>query len=67
MAYQKDPRMITLKYDAVCAETGKAMKAGEQAVYYPTGEARKNLYHPESEQAAEFRRWKADLAMGNDY
>lgn len=67
MKRNHDPRMITLKYDATCAETGKPLKKGEQAVYYPSGKKGKNLYHTDSQQAAEFRRWQADLAMGYDY
>lgn len=67
MKRTRDPYMLTLKYPAKCAETGKEMKAGDQALYYPSGEKGKNMYHPESEQAADFRRWQADVAMGNDY
>ena len=59
--------MITLKYDAVCGETGKALKKGESAVYYPTSPKGKNLFHPESKTAAEYRSWKDDLNMGHDY
>ena len=59
-----DPRMITVKYDTKCAETGKPLKKGEQTLYYPKGKA---LYHPDSEQAADYRRWQADLAMGGNY
>lgn len=59
--------MLTLKYDGKCAETGRELKKGEQALYYPSAEKGKNLFHPDSNQAAEWRRWQADLKMGHDY
>ena len=59
-----DPRVITLKRDGVCAETGKTIKAGEQAVYYPRN---KEIFCMDSNQAKEFRDWKADMDMGYDY
>jgi hypothetical protein len=64
MARNMDPRVITVKYDGKCAETGKALKKGEQAVYYPHG---RTMYALDSKQAGEFRAWKEDLAMGNNY
>jgi len=59
-----DPRIITLRRDAVCAETGKPIKAGEQAVYYPLS---KDIFCMDSNQAQEFRNWKADMDAGYDY
>jgi Fe-S cluster biosynthesis and repair protein YggX len=59
--------MITLKYDATCAETGQPLKKGEQAVYYPTSPKGKNLFHPVSKTADGYRTWKADQNMGYDY
>jgi hypothetical protein len=67
MRRTRDPYMLTLKYPAKCAETGKEMKKGEEALYYPGNDKGKNMYHPESKQAADFRSWKQDLAMGHDY
>lgn len=58
------PRPITVKYAAKCAETGRELKPGDEAIYYPKGKA---LYHPESESAAEYRRWQADQDAGYDY
>lgn len=67
MRKDRDPRVITLKYDATCAETGKALKKGEQAVYYHTSPKGKNLFHPDSEQARAYRDMMADQANGYDY
>lgn len=60
----RDPREIAARFDSICAETGKPIKKGDPAVYYPVGKA---IYHPDSKQAEEFFAWKADLAMGHDY
>jgi len=59
-----DPRIITLKYDTVCTETGKPLKAGEKAIYYPRT---KDFFCLDSKQADEFRGWKQDMDMGYDY
>lgn len=59
-----DPREITARFDSVCAESGKVIKAGEQCIYYPKG---KRVYHIESAQAGQFFGWLEDLAMGWDY
>ena len=59
-----DPRTLTLKRDAVCKETGKPLKAGEQALYYPSS---KDIFSLDSKQADEYRSWKADMDMGYDY
>lgn len=55
---------MTLKYDATCGETGKKLKVGEQAVYYPND---KTFFGTDTKQAEEFRNWKADMDMGYDY
>jgi hypothetical protein len=49
---KNDPRTITVKYPATCAETGKPLPKGSEAVYYP---ATRKLYHPDSRTASEFR------------
>lgn len=67
MKRTRDPYMITVRYAAKCAETGKELKPGDQALYYPGAEKGKSLYHPESKQADDWRTWKADLAMGHNY
>jgi len=60
----KEPRIITLKYPAVCKETGKRMKPGEQALYYPND---KSFFCLDSKQAQEYREMKADDQMGGVY
>lgn len=62
--YKNDPRIITLRYDAVCDETGRLLKAGEEALYYPSS---KDFFALDTKQAEEFRSWKADMDMGYDY
>jgi len=64
MTRDKDPRIITIKYNTTCAETGKPLNKGDQAVYYPKS---KDLFHLESEQATAYRMWKADQDMGHNY
>lgn len=59
-----DPRIITLKYDTTCAETGKPIKTGEKAIYYPRT---KDFFCMDSKQAQEFHGWKQDMDMGYDY
>jgi hypothetical protein len=67
MGRTRDPYMLTLKYPAKCAETGKEMAKGDKALYYPSAAKGKNLFHPESNQAAEYRSWQQDLSTGNNY
>ena len=62
--YSNDPRIITLKFDSVCRETGEILKKGTQAVYYPLD---KTVYSLDSKQAYEFKCWKADIQMGHNY
>lgn len=56
MAYRKrinyNPRFITARYDSVCAETGKQIKAGETCLYYPRD---KKAYHVDSKTADDWR------------
>lgn len=59
-----DPRVVTVKYPTKCAETGKPLKKGDKAVYYPKS---KKLYCMDSKQAYEFRNWKMDMDMGYNY
>lgn len=59
-----DPREIVARFDSVCSETGKPIKKGEKCIYYPTS---KQVFHPDSKTAYDYRNWKADLAMGYDY
>lgn len=60
----KEPRFINVKYDSTCAETGKLIKQGEQAVYYPND---RKVYHEDSKTAYDFRMMKADEQMGYSY
>lgn len=60
----QDPREITARFDSKCAETGKAIKKGDTCVYYPSS---RKVYHVDSDQAYQYRQWRADLAMGFDY
>lgn len=56
--YKNDPRIITCKFDSICAETGQKIKKGDQAVYYPS---EKKIYAMDSKQAKEFQDWKFDI------
>jgi hypothetical protein len=60
----KEPKIITLKYPAVCKETGKRLNRGEQALYYPQD---KSFFCLDSKQAQEWREMKADDQMGGVY
>lgn len=62
--YSNDPRTITAKFDCVCAETGKKISKGEPCVYYPMT---KQVFHEDSNQAYEYRMWKADIEQGANY
>ncbi len=64
LPYRNDPQEIKARFDSVCAETGKEIKRGDLCIYYPSS---KKVYHPESKQGEEYRRWRADLTMGYDY
>ena len=59
--YTRDPRVMTSRFDTVCAETGKPIKKGEDCVYYP---AAKKVYRMDSNQAEEYRKWKANTDKG---
>jgi len=60
----KDPREVTVRWNARCAETGKVLAKGQPALYYPSD---RTLYHLDSETARQFAEWKADQQMGWDY
>ena len=58
-------REITAKYDSVCAESGKAIKKGEDCVYYPLD---KKIFSMDSRTAQSFRDWKFDCdVLGYNY
>jgi len=60
----QDPRQIKARFYSTCKETGAVIKKGDQCIYYPSDRA---IYSLDSRQAEDFRNWKMDLAMGNDY
>jgi len=63
-SYKDDPREITARFDSVCPETKKPIKKGEKCIYYPKS---KKCFHPDSKTADDYRSWKMDQSMGNDY
>lgn len=56
----QQPRMTVSKFDSKCAETGKTIKKGQPCLYYPDD---KKVYHPDSEQAYQWRMVKDDEVM----
>jgi len=54
---KNDPRIITARFNSVCAETGRAILTGDPCVYYPIG---KKVYCWDSKQAQEFRDFQFD-------
>ena len=62
--YHNDPRVITARYDCICAETGKEIKKGDQCLYYPIG---KSVFSLESNQYYEYKKMVADWEMGYNY
>jgi len=56
----QDPRIITCKFDSICKESGKPIKKGEQALYYPLS---KSIFSLDTKQAQEFRQWKFDISL----
>jgi hypothetical protein len=61
---RNDPIEITARFDSVCCEKGTTIKKGDKCIYYPIG---KKIYCMDSKQAYEYRNWRMDLAMGNNY
>lgn len=53
----QDPRVITCKFDSVCKETGKTIKRGEKALYYPSD---KSIFGLDTKQAQSYREWMFD-------
>lgn len=58
--YRNDPRIIKAKFNSTCAESGKAIKKGEDCVYYPSS---RQVFHMESEQARRFQSDQHDMRM----
>jgi hypothetical protein len=48
----RTPRLLKARFDSVCPETGKAIRKGDDCVYYP---ADRKAYHVESKAAEEYR------------
>lgn len=59
-----DPRIIACKFESVCNETGEILMRGTRAVYYPVTKA---IFSLDSQQAQEFKEWKADIDKGYNY
>ena len=63
--HNKDPKVITARFDSKCHETGQIIKKGEDCIYYPIG---KSVYAMNSKQAAEFKSWSFDVeCLGATY
>ena len=54
-------RELTVKYPAVCAETGNPIGKGETAVYDPNS---RKLYHESSRTASEYRSQRFSQSWG---
>lgn len=64
-SYTMDPRIIEARFESTCKETGKAIKKGQECVYYPKARA---VYHMESKTAYDFKGWQEDIfALGHSY
>jgi hypothetical protein len=64
-SYKMDPRIIEARFDSTCKETGKAIKKGQECVYYPKARA---VYHMESKTAYDFKGWHEDVfVLGHNY
>ncbi len=50
--YSNDPRIITARYDSLCAETGRPIRKGETCIYYPLAG---QVFCEDSKQAETFR------------
>jgi len=46
--YTQDPRTMRAKFDSMCPETGKAIRKGDEIVYFPR---ERKAYHIDSESA----------------
>jgi hypothetical protein len=60
----QDPRVISVKFPAKCQETGKTLKKGERALFYPND---KSLFSLDSKEYSSFLSWQADIQNGFDY
>ena len=63
MLYRNDPREITARFDSFCPETGKTIKKGEHAWYYPR---ERKAYHVDSKTAVDGRECMADAQWEMD-
>ena len=61
----QDPYILKTRYNSVCAETGKAISKGDEAIYYPNG---RKIFHVDSKTASDFRSAQFDRNyLGADY
>ena len=64
MLYKNDPRIISAKFNCVCAESKKPISKGEQCIYYPR---HRQVFHMDSAQATDYFNWRADINQGYNY
>ena len=62
--FKDDPRVITARFNSTCPETGKAIKRGDDIVYYPR---ERKAYHMDSKAADNLRSLEvsAGLCLGD--
>lgn len=60
---RNDPRIIKCRFNSTCAETGKLIKKGETALYYP---ATRKVYSADSKQMYDYNCFLADLQLSNE-
>ena len=53
--YRDDPRFIVARFNSVCPETGKAIRKGDDCVYYPRT---RKAFHMDSSAAEQVRALK---------
>lgn len=58
--YADDPRVITLRYPAVCRETGRKLRRGDTALWYPRSRA---VYALETAAHRQYLADRHDMAM----
>lgn len=59
--YKNDPRIITARFESICAETHEIIKKGEECVYYPLS---KSVFSSNSGQFKEYMEMQFDWDNG---
>lgn len=62
--FADDPRVIRLKYPAVCRETGEPLDKGDEALWYPLGG---KVYSLGSKAYRQYLADYHDMAWEDDY